>query len=291
VLGKLGYEAGLTVATLLALRFGIATAALGGAQALSARRALAALRSRPALWALLLGATAYTVAAVGYFRALVDLDPGTAAIIVYCYPAVVVLGSAALGWERLSLRTAVAALAAIGGVALVSATGDQRQATAAGVGFALASAVGYAAYLLASSRLVGRGVPGMTLATATCLGAFAGVVAVGLAGAVGGDLSGDVGARGLAIALGIALLSTALPIVFTLAGLTRVSATVAAILGAAEPVVAVALAAAVFGTLLTALQLAGAALVLAGVLTIVTRRERATVAAPLDATVTLPRDP
>jgi drug/metabolite transporter (DMT)-like permease len=52
----------------------------------------------------------------------------------------------------------------------------------------------------------------------------------------------------------------------------RVGPTVAAVLGAAEPVVAVALAAAVFGTLPTALQWVGAVLVLGGVLGIVTRR-------------------
>ncbi len=49
------------------------------------------------------------------------------------------------------------------------------------------------------------------------------------------------------------------------------SPTVAAVLGAGEPVVAVALAAAVFGTLPTALQGVGALLVLGGVLAIVTR--------------------
>lgn len=275
VLAKLGYEAGLTVATLLALRFGLATAALGGARAATGAAAWRAVRSRPVAMAFLLGATAYAVAAIGYFQAVTDLDPGTAAIIVYCYPAVVVLAGAALGWEALTPRTALAALAAMAGVALVSATGGDRSATAAGVAFAIGSAVGYSAFLLASSRLVSRAVPGVVLATATCAGAFATIALVGAAGAVGG-LSWDFASRGLAIAAGLALLSTALPIAFTLAGLARVGPNVAAVLGAAEPVVAVALAAAVFGTLPTAAQGAGAVLVLGGVIAIVTGRRAVT---------------
>ena len=271
VLARLGYEAGMTVATLLALRFGLATAALAGAQAGAGRQALQSLRSPVAVTGLLLGAAVYSAAAIFYFRALLDLDPGTAAIIVYCYPAVVVLGAAALGWERLSARAGLAAVAAMAGVALVSATGADRRATVAGILFALGSAVAYAVFLLASSRLVGREARGLTLATATCAGAFASITVLGLAGVVGGSLSADFAARGLLIAAGIALLATALPIAFTLAGLSRVSPTVAAVLGAGEPVVAVALAAAVFGTLPTALQGVGALLVLGGVLAIVTR--------------------
>lgn len=269
MLGRLGYEAGMTVATLLVLRFGLATAGLGAAQGPAGARAM---RSRPALVALALGATAYAAAAICYFSALRDLDPGTAAIIVYCYPAIVAVGAAALGWERITPVTALAAVAAMGGVALVSATGSSREATAAGVAFAIGSALGYSAFLLTSSRLVGRGVGGLPIATATCAGAFASIVVLGAAGAiVGGGISADFAARGLAIALGIAVLSTAVPIALTLAGVARVGPTVAAVLGAAEPVVAVALAAAVFGTLPTALQGVGALLVLAGVLVIVSR--------------------
>jgi inner membrane transporter RhtA len=159
----------------------------------------------------------------------------------------------------------------MGGVALVSATGADRRATVAGVVFALGSALAYAVFLLASSRLVGREARGLTLATATCAGAFVSITLLGVAGVAGGSLSADFAARGLALAAGIALLATALPIAFTLAGLSRVSPTVAAVLGAGEPVVAVALAAAVFGTLPTALQGVGALLVLGGVLAIVTR--------------------
>jgi drug/metabolite transporter (DMT)-like permease len=269
VLARLGYEAGMTVATLLVLRFGLASAALLGAQGRSGARAL---RARPALLAGLLGATVYAAAAICYFSALTDLDPGTAAIIVYCYPAIVVLGSAALGWERLTARVGLAALAAMAGVALVSVSGADRRASASGIAFAIGSAAAYSAFLLASSRLVARGIPGRVLTTATCAGAFVAVTVIGASGLVGGGLSADFAARGLAIAAAIALLSTALPIAFTLAGLMRVGPTVAAVLGAAEPVVAVALAAAVFGTLPTALQWVGAVLVLGGVLGIVTRR-------------------
>jgi drug/metabolite transporter (DMT)-like permease len=277
------------VATLLALRFGLATTVLAGARAAARAPAWDALRSRTALIAFLLGATAYAVAAIGYFQAVTELDPGTASIIVYCYPAIVVVAGAALGWERLTPRAGVAALAAMAGVGLVSASGGDRQAGAAGVAFAVASAVGYAAYLLASSRLVTRPIPGVVLAGATCAGAFATIAIVGAAGAIGG-LSADFAARGLLIAAGLALLSTALPIAFTMAGLTRVGPTVAAVLGAAEPVVAVALAAAVFGTLPTSVQGVGAVLVLGGVIAIVTGRPAVTLPSSASTSVAPPCD-
>ena len=215
---------------------------------------------------MLLGAAVYSAAAICYFRALLDLDPGTAAIIVYCYPAIVVVAAAALGWERLSARAGLAAVAAMAGVALVSATGTERRTSAAGVAFALGSAAAYAIFLL-----VGRETRGLTLATATCAGAFVAITLLGVAGVAGGRLSTDFAARGLAIAAAIALLATALPIAFTLAGLSRVSPTGGGGAGGWRAVVAVALAAAVFGTLPTAVQGVGALLVLGGVLAIVTR--------------------
>ncbi len=277
------------MATLLALRFGLATTALAGARAVARAPAWAGLRSRPVLIAFLLGATAYAIAAIGYFQAVTDLDPGTASIIVYCYPAIVVLAGAALGWERLTPRVALAALAAMAGVGLVSAAGGDRSATAAGVAFAIGSAVGYSAFLLATSRLVSRVGPRALLATATCAGAFTTILLVGATGVIGG-LSWDFAARGLAIAAGLALLSTALPIAFTMAGLTRVSPTVAAVLGAAEPVVAVALAAAVFGTLPTAAQGVGAVLVLGGVIAIITGRPAVTLPSSAATTLVPPCD-
>ena len=73
------------------------------------------------------------------------------------------------------------------------------------------------------------------------------------------------GAAGLGWIAAIALVSTVAAILAFFAGLARVGPSAAAILSVFEPVVTVALAAAVFGESLAAVQLAGAVLVLSAV--------------------------
>ena len=109
IFGKLAYDEGATVGTLLAARFVLAaalfwvlSAATGGG------RQLRALLRRDAGIALALGAIGYGAQAGGYFAALERLDASLLSLLVYTYPVIVTVAAVALGRERASRRTTAA---------------------------------------------------------------------------------------------------------------------------------------------------------------------------------------
>ena len=94
VFGKLAYHAGVSVDTLLLVRFGLAGALLL-ALAL-ARGALRNLSRRAVLVGLAMGACGYAAQAGLYFSALSRIDASLVALILYVYPVLVMTSAIAL---------------------------------------------------------------------------------------------------------------------------------------------------------------------------------------------------
>jgi drug/metabolite transporter (DMT)-like permease len=261
IFGKLAYDEGATVGTLLATRFTLAAALLWlvvGARGVS---------RRDAGLALLLGAVGYAAPAAGYFAALERLDASLLALLVYVFPVIVAVSAVAMRRERASRRTAVALAFSVGGLMLVLA-GAAGGLDPLGTMLGLATAVVYSAYVLGSQGIAGRVAP-LALSTLVCTGAAATLTAAGLAG---GDLDpASVSASGFVWLGGLAVVSTVGAIGLFFAGLRRVGPTAASILSTLEPVVTVALAFVAFGESLGPAQLAGGALVLTAVLAIRTK--------------------
>jgi drug/metabolite transporter (DMT)-like permease len=279
VLAKLAYADGVGVVELLALRFGLAAVLLG---VLARRRAPAAGAPRRALAAGLgLGAVAYAAEAGLFFAALTRMSASMAELLLYAYPAIVVAGAIALGRERARRRTLAALALAVLGVALVLLGAGGARLDALGAALALAAAAGYAAYILAADT-VGRALHPLRLAALVCTGAAASFT---LAGAAGGALRLDFGATGWACVLGLALVSTVVPMAAFLAGMERIGPARASVLSTLEPPVTVLLAFLAFGEALGALQIVGGALVLGAVLVLQGRglSSRVRAASPLAA--------
>ena len=106
VFGKLSFEAGVGVATLLFVRFAIATPVLWAAVR-RPRRAARAGRG-PVLRALALGAVGYAMQAGLYFLALERMDASVLSLILYSYPALVTGAAILLRRESASRRRLVA---------------------------------------------------------------------------------------------------------------------------------------------------------------------------------------
>jgi drug/metabolite transporter (DMT)-like permease len=260
IFGKLAYDEGATVGTLLATRFTVAAVLLWlvvGARGVS---------RRDAGLALLLGAVGYAAPAAGYFAALERLDASVLALLVYVFPVIVAVSAVALRRERASRRTAGALALSLGGLLLV--LGAAGGLDPVGTVLGLATAVVYSAYVLGSEGIAGRVSP-LALSTLVCTGAAASLTAAGLAG---GDLDpASVSASGFVWLGGLAVVSTVGAIGLFFAGLRQVGPTAASILSTLEPVVTVALAFVAFGESLGLAQLAGGALVIAAVLAIRTK--------------------
>jgi drug/metabolite transporter (DMT)-like permease len=261
IFGKLAYDEGATVGTLLATRFVLAAALLW----LFVRaRHLRALARRDVGIALALGAVGYGAQAGGYFAALERLDASMLSLLIYTFPVIVTAAAVALGRERASRRTGIALAFASAGLLLVLA-GAAGSLDAVGTALGLSAAVVYSAYILISEGVAARVGP-LALSTLVCTGA---ATTLTLAGLAGGDLEpGRVTATGFAWLGGLAVVSTVAAIGLFFAGLRRVGPSAASILSTLEPVVTVALAFVAFGESLGPAQLAGGALVLAAVLAV-----------------------
>ena len=109
IFGKLAYDEGASVATLLSIRFVLAAVLFWAlAVATGAIRDLRALPWRDLGVALALGAVGYSAQAGCYFAALRRLDASLLSLVLYTFPAIVAVAAIVLGRERASRRAAAA---------------------------------------------------------------------------------------------------------------------------------------------------------------------------------------
>ena len=209
-----------------------------------------------------MGAIGYATQSGLFFGALERMDASLLALILYVYPALVLVGAVALGRECASARRVAALAIALAGTALVLVGAASGSLDALGTAMGFGAAVAYTIYILTGDR-VGAGVPPVALAALVCAGA---TVTFGVTSSVRGGPELGFGAGGWAWVGAIAVVSTVGAMLAFFAGLARVGPSAASILSTLEPVVTVALAAAAFGESLGAVQLVGGALVLSAVI-------------------------
>jgi drug/metabolite transporter (DMT)-like permease len=278
VFGKLAYDEGTTVGTLLSARFALA-AILFWVLVIAGGEASAGLRGltrRDLFMALGLGAFGYAAQAGCFFAALNRIDASLLSLLLYTYPSMVAVAAILLRRERADARRFTALVLASGGLVLVLANAKAGTLDPAGAGLALAAATVYTTYILTSQGIAGRMSP-MVLSALVCTGA---TVTLTTGTALVGDLDpGAVTAAGWGWLLSLAVVSTVIAVSLFFAGLKRVGPSSAAILSTAEPVVTVILAFLVFGEVLGPFQLLGGMLVIAAVLVLASQRPREVVEA------------
>ena len=264
IFGKLAYDEGATVGTLLAVRFVLAAAMFWALVAVTgAARQLRTLARRDLALAIALGAVGYSAQAGAYFAALRRLDASLLSLLLYTFPAMVTVAAIALGRERANRRTAAALGLASAGLVLVLAGAGAGALDPVGTMLGVSAAVIYSTYVLSSAGVAGRVGP-LLLSALVCTGA---ATTLTLAVAAGGDMHlGDVSAAGFGWLAGLAAVSTVGAVSLFFAGLQRVGPTTASILSTAEPLTTVLLAFLAFGESLGPVQLGGGALVLGAVL-------------------------
>jgi drug/metabolite transporter (DMT)-like permease len=268
VFGKLAYEEGATVGTLLSVRFAFA-ALLFWAPLLV--RGFARPARRDVGIALALGAVLYAAQAGCYFAALQRIDASLLSLVLYTFPAIVALAAVVLGRERADGRRVTALVVSSAGLALVVAGAGTGALEPLGVTLALAAALVYSTYILVGDGIARRMSPHL-LSAIVCTGA---AVTLTAGSAALGDLRpGALTTTGWGWLACLAVVSTVASVGLFFAGLARVGPTSASILATVEPVVTVGLAMAVFGEALGPAQLAGAVLVLAAVPILHLRRRR-----------------
>lgn len=254
VMTKVVYSDDAEPIGVLAVRFWLAALVL---LVLARLRGEALPRGRSLQALLLLGGVGYVAQSLTFFFALERISAGLTTLLLYFYPAVVVVLAAVLVRERPRPVAAVCVVAATLGIALT--IGPVEGGEVAGVLLGLLSALAYALYVLGNSRVTGVG-PFAT--AATVMSACALVYGV-LALAARPQLP-SAGSAWLAL-IGVALIGTVLAMTTFFAALTRLGPSDTSVVSTVEPVVSVGVAALVLGERLGSLQLAGGVLVLLAV--------------------------
>ena len=255
VLTKVVYDDGAGVAGVLSVRFTLAALAL---LAVAHLRREALPRGRQLVALLLLGGVGYVVESLCYFAALTRISAGLTALLLYLYPALVVVLAAVVARTRPSrVSTACVAVATVGTALTI---GPVQGGQWTGVLLGLAAAVSYSCYIVTSSRLVVGVGPFATSGVV-----MGGAGAVYDVGAVATRSALPSGTGPWLALLGVALFGTVLAVSCFFMALERLGPADTAVLSTFEPVVSVGVAALALGETLSVVQGLGGALVLAAV--------------------------
>lgn len=255
VLTKVVYRDGADPVGVLAVRFTIAGLLL---LALARWRGERLPRGRQLVALILLGGVGYVVESLAYFLALTRAPAGLVALLLYTYPALVVVLTAVVLRRRPGLTTAACLAGALVGTALT--IGPVQSGQGVGVLLGLGAAASYATYIVVSSRWIGGLGP---LAVAAVVMTAAGVVDDLLAIALRPALPSS--ASGWLALLTVAAICTVVAVTAFFAGLRLLGPAETSIVSTLEPVVSVGLGAAVLGEHLGTLQLMGGAVVVTAV--------------------------
>jgi drug/metabolite transporter (DMT)-like permease len=275
VLTPLAYEAGAKPLPLLAWRFVFAAILLGFLASARDHRALLVPWQDVRRYATL-ALTGYGAASVCFFYALKYAEASVVAVLLYAYPAFVTLVSWVLGSERASIGQAIAVAVTFVGCAMVVGVGASGVTVAwQGVALGLGAAIGYTLFNLLSARWL----PGRS--RLTMMSYTFGIAAVlPIVGSLTTEGSGALSTSGWHpqawwLLAAIVVVPTFAAIVLYLEGIRGLGASQAAVISTIEPLFTIALAAWILGDRLTSYQLAGAGLVLGGVVLAEIRARRA----------------
>jgi drug/metabolite transporter (DMT)-like permease len=256
IFARAAYNAGSDPISVLFFRFSIASIIM---IPFTAVQKIPFPRGRFLLGLMLMGGIGYVGQSFCYFTALTMASAGLVAILLYLYPAIVVILSSLLFKERITGLKLSALILALTGTVLTIGLGGG--GTLLGIALAVTAPIIYSAYILAGSKIT-KEVEILSSSTVVMIsasfvfGAFVAVKGLNMPRTL-------VGWGGV---LAIALISTVIAIITFLAGLKRVGATNASMLSTFEPVTTVILAAIVFGEEIGFMRVGGGVLILMAVI-------------------------
>lgn len=237
-----------------------------------------AQRLSPTQWRrlALLGFIGYYLSSLLDFMGLAYITASLERLVLYLYPTFVVLLSALMLGKPITGRAVLALALSYGGIVLVFVSDLRVTGTPGalwlGGSLVFACSILYALYLVLAGDIIGR-IGSMRFVSWAMLASTVFVLAQFAATRDPALLA--VPPRVHVLSLAMAVFSTVLPVWLIAEAIRRIGANTSSLIGSLGPVFTIALGAVILGESVTAIQLAGAALVLVGVV-IVTLRPRAT---------------
>jgi drug/metabolite transporter (DMT)-like permease len=254
---RLAYETGILPGTAIFLRFAIAALVLVSFVTLTRR--WPGLPAQRVVGLFLMGFLAYTILGTTWFVALSTTPAWLVSLFSALYPLMVSLGSWLFLGEMLDRRVVLAlALVLTGSLALFW---HPYEGTAlSGIWLMVLNTFVLSLYVLVGARWT-QGVPPVVSTACMAIGAMVGTFFYAV---LVDQLSFHFAPGGWVWAALFAVVSTALAIVFLWSGIGLIGPSRATIIGSLEPMFSILLSVVVLGEVMSALQVLGGILVLAG---------------------------
>lgn len=261
------YADGISTNSTLFYRFGIAVIILGVMMAVQ-RKSFALTRRELATLAIL-GVFMSTSSTTLYFS-FNFMDVGIASTLLFVYPVMVAVIMATFFHEKVTAATVIAILLSLAGIALLNQTGDGTSLSLWGVMLVMLSSLTYAIYIVVVNKSSLR----MSSVKLTFYVLLFGLLTIyGYTLAMGETVQLLVTHKQWLYATQLALMPTVLSLVLMVIAVHDIGSTPTAIMGAIEPITAVAIGVLVFGENFTPRLAIGIVLILTAVLLIIGGKE------------------
>ncbi len=251
-------KGGSNTVTLMSTRFVLAAVVLWS---MVRYRALPLVAPRKMAAVMLIGAAGYGVTSACLVQAVGRTGAAMAALLLYLYPALVTVVTAALGMEKFSRNKLFALILSFAGMALVLG-GAEVKLDYVGVLFGLLSSLFYTFYITAGAHFT-KGVQPLLTTTLIVSGAAALYVFSAL---FSGQFTLAVSFSAWLATLGCVFFSTLLSILFLFEAIKLIGPSKVSIISTIEPVITIALAVVLLGESFVLLQSVGVAFVISSIL-------------------------
>ncbi|MFX4262624.1 DMT family transporter [Pelotomaculum propionicicum] len=269
ILAKITYANGANVPTTLAIRFSLACLVVWAI--IFAAGYPVKINFNELKRIVLMSILGYTFSSTLFFLSLELLTASLASIILFTYPVMVALAECLFCRLKPSAIKSTALVLATVGLVMVLGTAI-KNINIIGVVFGLGAAAAYSAYLILGNKAAKERPPAVTIGY-MLLFAAAGFDLYALST---GTLNFMITPSGWWSIIGLAVFSTALPIVFLFTGMQWIETSRAAIISTFEPVFTVAIASVILSESLRLAQVVGGLVILAAIIILQTEKSKET---------------
>lgn len=269
ILAKITYANGANVPTTLAIRFTLACLVVWAiifAAGYPVKINISELKQ-----IITMSILGYSVSSTLFFLSLALLPASLASIILFTYPVMVALAEFLFCRLKLSAIKSTSLVLATAGLIMVLGTAI-KDISVTGVVFGLGAAAAYSAYLIMGNRAAKERPPVVTIGYMLLFAA----IGFNLYALATGTVNFIITPSGWWSVIGLAVFSTALPIIFIFTGMQWIETSRAAIISTFEPVFTVVLAYVIFSETLRPVQLIGGLIVLVAILILQSEKSKTT---------------
>jgi len=258
------YEEGVNTATVLAHRFGLAVVLLAAVMLIKRENFKVTRHEFKVLFSL---GILFAASSITYYQSFHFMDAGIASTILFVYPVMVAVIMAAFFKERVTAMTVVAIVMSLVGIGLLYKGGAGVSLSVIGIVLCVLSSLAYAIYII----VVNQSSIKMSSFKVTFYAMLVCEITLILYSFTSPELylRALPSARAWSFAVWLSIVPTILSLVFMTVAVQHVGATPTAILGALEPLTAVAIGVVVFGETLTPRLIVGILFILFAVMLVV----------------------